>query len=173
MIKIEYSEAEIAANITRTIEAIKKADPKRFEMANFLNIDRDVYPSAKATKCNTTACIGGWIALANLADSNPNFADYIGASGMAQMIGLDDYNDYEHSIAVEELFYLTIESGERTHRMATLLGTESPHQFIRKFDQLPPEVRQQAAINVLTILRDTRKVDWVTALEQALHPKAE
>lgn len=155
--------------IDKTIEAIKKTTGDRFQMSVFIN---DFGYTGRIHTCETAACIAGWACLANLPRDerirqtiSSNW-DKMGAD----VLGL---SLYPHS-AAHELFLLG--AYDRDDKIVEIvkdifskfgLYYNRERTVLSNFDQLPERFRKQAAVNVLTILKEMGKVDWVTALEMA------
>ena len=141
--------------INKTIAAIEKAAPERVEMSYFVSSDN---------RCNTAACIAGWVFLANTPKTEPiyNVSDTV--------LGLLNI-----SVDQEDKLFFMVEDNNEVQTALIAAGAKSGFNYrgnLSSFDALASEVRKRAAINVLTILRDTDKVDWPTAITEAVKAKA-
>lgn len=145
--------------INRTIATIERAAPERVAMKTFFSQPFDW--------CNTTACIAGWVCLTYYKEGIRNL-DVEYRAELA--LGIEDTD------TSRELFFMDYASQEYVEDLGFLLNDDTIYVLslnaLDAFDRLPPAVRKQAAINVLTILRDTNKVDWLTAIREAKAAKA-
>lgn len=141
-------------NIDKVIKQIKAADADRFRMSCFL--------SDSGHLCGTAACIAGWTALTFHKQNLQRFVNIDFHDQAAYHLGLDRKQ-------CEELFYMSYDEALDVEvAISQILDDLKPYASLDSFDRvLPPNVRQAAAVNVLTILRDTEKVDWLTAIKQA------
>lgn len=155
--------------IDKTIEAIKNTTGYQFQMSVFIN---NYGYTGRIHTCETAACIAGWACLVNLPEderlrqSMSNNWEKMGAD----VLGLPSY---PHP-AAQDLFLLgaydrDIRIVESVKDIFSKFGIRysSEMTVLSNFDMLPERFRKQAAVNVLTILKEMGKVDWVTALEMA------
>lgn len=153
--------------INKTIALIEASAPERVQM-------RDWFSDSK-NWCKTNACIAGWVIMANLKHKK---GIKIAPSYRATMILDLDYDTTDNLFVMRDLSTAPAKY-MRYYELVKSTGVDprDPLNNLRVsdlglFDMLPATIRKQAAINVLTILRDTGKVDWLRAIEEAL-PKKE
>ncbi len=134
--------------INKTIAALEKAAPERFKMGRFLE------------SCGTVGCIAGWVTIATMTTPIVN----VDPERIAKKaLGFEPVGDPR----TEKLFFMDFDD-ETEVKIAYEIESSGWFVSLDSFDRcLSPAVRKQAAINVLTILRDTGEVDWLTAIRKA------
>lgn len=146
-------------NINRVIEQLeleKAARRKSFVMGSFAQyIDEDKVPEGEYGRfhsCNTALCIAGWsnaLRLTSVGQGRKTFFDAAENDNAARRwLGLN-------SQQADELFYM----------LRYYLGSD--HHIGSNFDRLPAQLRYDAGIKVLQILRETGEVDWKRAVDCA------
>ena len=165
--------------INRTINLVKKAPPEQCQMKDFCEDNvlslhpEDFKRSKPKITCGTAHCAAGWAIAANF-----QIAAKACAAIQKQRQSLE-VNIERIAAAVldidnhqsDQLFLInTSEYGEDKIRIAATLAKHGliwHWNILTNFDRLPHDLRKQALINVLEILRDTGQVDWPLALEKA------
>lgn len=156
MDSIRISDATRAA-IDKTIALLKKLKPDQFEMGQWTCKNIGV-GGTRGALCDTTACLAGWITIAQMPRTE--LALYFGKEA--------PYNagsvDYEKRAAG------FLGQGEDRPEYGTTLHAlfMMPNGYkMVLFDNQPARKRHAAAIRVLEILRDTGREDWPRALTEA------
>jgi hypothetical protein len=141
-------------NIKAVIAAIQAAKPHRFMMALY-TVDLTKVDSLanmagmRLGECGTAGCIAGWCEMVRL--------------GLTQDKDADKKID-EGDVAQNAADFLELASYKQERALFAMQGANAE---MRRFDQLPPVVRKSSAVNVLTGLIETGKVDWDGAIKKA------
>lgn len=153
---IRISDAARTA-IDKTIALLKTLKPDQFEMSHWTCKN----PGAGGTRgrlCDTTACLAGWITIAQMPRAE-----------LARYFGKDaPYN--ANSVDYERLAAGHLGQGpERPEWISVLHNLFMMPEGYKMvlFDRQPARKRHAAAIRVLEILRDTGREDWPQALRDA------
>jgi len=159
-----------SAVIKRTIEAIQGAEPERFQMSEFF--------TENSFSCSTAACVAGWVAIANYEYEKPWIDTVISSlwdikydltSTTTEALGITEDEARELfylDISKQAMFDLLNQYGVVLPQLSNFGEYQSRLATIVIFDFLPAKFRKQAAINVLTILRDEGRVSWNDALKR-------
>lgn len=131
----------IKENIQKVIDAISAAEKHQFDMAHWTwAIDKE-WPVAEATKLithpyNTCGCIGGW-------------------TDAIRLKGKGATQDNGGSVWVGAESYLGLDTA-KANKLFFMSGSAYDYA----------DASQQAAITVLTYLKNTGQVDWDLAIEK-------
>ena len=164
--------------LTKTIAEIEKAPAKRVIMFDWLrNLGNpEVHESSgdiedlEEWKCNSAACIAGWIVKANLSkaknikntmiDLDPGMT--IPRIAELLVFGNKDKEELDSLFHVKNCT-LTI----RSILSELSIDSGSEYKPDALFDFLPDSIRKHTVLTVLRDFRDTGACDWKDAIEQA------
>jgi hypothetical protein len=166
--------------INRTIKAIKADAGRRMKMGYFCSSNKKI--------CDTTFCLAGWMVVSQpkftykglvkefSAKTGYQYLTWYEASneGLDGFIGIkaDEIMACYGFGKANKLFHLVMNDREdkKLRSFAKKVGIECEDKdALTVFDALPQQVRMDAAVRVLEILRDTEEVKWFDAIKYAVN----
>lgn len=170
--------------INNAIKAIRADEGRQMKMTSFCSHNEEL--------CHTSFCLAGWLVLAQpefskeyiLKDLSVSYEDpedqtweeAIGDGNLScylehtgDRLLSKEFKDDPHFSSFD-LFYLHLTDDE-TAQLADLcqkIGVDPSNDALTAFDSLPQKVRMEAAIKVLELFRDEKKVKWLPAIRYAI-----
>lgn len=144
-------------NIQKVIDLISKDDGTHFRMAGYvMHVDskedhQETDAPEKFIECSTAFCLAGYANLLRMEEEGES---------PKLVTGKTFYEQFASSAAAAEWLGINKMFYESLFLMNGGYQRDS-------FDSQPAKVRRQAAINVLSHLRDTGEIDWHKAIKNA------
>ena len=118
--------------------------------------------------CDTAACIGGWMVVANYSEAERK--SWSNRTGDVADRATDILGAYEDGDIAGQLFFMDYVDRFALRTLVFSVLNRDPEytSVLSSFDELPADIRKQSMLNVLHILHDTGRVEWIEAITLAI-----